>query len=47
MRISLEKSYFETAEDGDLISIPVKKGFWGIDFMVPSRMGELAQSLET
>jgi hypothetical protein len=47
IRVSLEKSYFETAEDGDLISVPVRKGFWGIDFIVPSRMGEVAQSLES
>lgn len=47
VRVSLEKSYFDTAEDGDLILIPVKKGFWGIDFIVPSRMGEVAESLES
>lgn len=47
VRISLDQSHFESNEDGDIILIPFKKGLWGMDFIIPSRISDEAGALES
>lgn len=47
IRLSLEDSFFETTEEGDLILIPVKRGLWGVDFIRPDLINNHLQSKES